>query len=161
VSNPLAVAVTGQYLFQMSDPALYHATSRALKLSAMSWVGPNKLLLLERSDDPGVGGVRLILVDLSNAQDINGLYDTSLAPEQQTGSTPLITKATSEVVFEEFEYQLERLFWTYKLEGMAIRNANNVDIINDNDFGIIGDPNNPAPTNLWTLRLPGQLPLGK
>jgi hypothetical protein len=64
-------------------------------------------------------------------------------------------------VFEEFEYQSDRLFWTYKLEGMAIRNANSVDIINDNDFGIIGDPNNPAPTNLWTLKLPGQLPVGK
>ena len=158
VSNPLAVAVTGQYLFQMSDPSLYRATSRALKLSAMSWVGPNKLLLLERSDDAGMGGVRLILVDLSNAQDINGMFDESLTPEQQTDGTALITKVTSEVVFEEFEYQSDRLFWTYKLEGMAIRNANNVDIINDNDFGIVGAP---APTNLWTLKLPGHLPLGK
>ena len=40
---------------------------------------------------------------------------------------------TAKVVFEEFENQpaAQRLFWTYKLEGMAIRNANQVDIIND------------------------------
>ena len=33
--------------------------------------------------------------------------------------------------------------------------------LNDNDFGIVGDPNNPPPTNLWSIRLENQLPLGK
>src|SRR5688500_18736990 len=84
VSNPYNILVTGQYIYRMSDPAVYPAgnTSRALKLSAMSWVGPDKLLLLERSDEPGIGGVRLVLIDLAGATDINGLYDTSLVPEQ-------------------------------------------------------------------------------
>ena len=49
------------------------------------------------------------------------------------------------------------MFWTYKLEGRAIRNNNSVDITNDNDFGIIGDPAQPPPTNLWTLKLGDKL----
>ena len=44
------------------------------------------------------------------------------------------------VVFEEFETDLNRQFWTYKLEGMAILNANHVALTNDNDFGVVGDP---------------------
>lgn len=164
VSSPLNIIVTGQYVYRMSDPAVYPpgTPARSLKLSAMSWVGPDKLLLLERSDDPGFGGVRLVLVDLEGATDINGLYDASLVPEQ-TAAAGVAHHVSSRVVFEEFENQPadERLFWTYKLEGMAIQNANSVDIINDNDFGIVGDPNMPPPTNLWSLRLASQLPLGR
>jgi len=164
VRDPLDIVVTGQYIYRLSDPAVYPpgTTARALKLSAMSWVAPDKLLLLERSDDPSQGGIRLVLVDLTDATDINGLYDTSLVPEQ-TAASGISKHVSAKVVFEEFENQPanQRLFWTYKLEGMAIRNANQVDIINDNDFGIIGDPLNPPPTNLWTLRLADQLPLGK
>ena len=164
VSNPHDIRVTGQYIYRMSDPAVYPAgnTARALKLSAMSWVAPDTLLLLERSDEPGIGGVRLVLVDLAGATDINGLYDASLVPEQTAGAG-ISRHVSARVVFEEFENQPanERMFWTYKLEGMTIRNGNIVDIINDNDFGIIGDPNNPPPTNLWSIRLEDQLPLGK
>jgi hypothetical protein len=166
VSNPYSIFVTGQYVFRMSNPAVYPSgnTARTLKLSAMAWVGPNKLLLLERSDETGIGGVRLILVDLEGATDIHGLYDASLVPEETAGSpgspNPSIDQhVSSQVVFEEFENQTNRIFWTYKLEGLAIRNANTVDIINDNDFGIASPPN--VPTNLWTLKLPGKLPLGQ
>jgi len=162
VSNPYDIFVTGQYIFRMSAPTAYPAgnTARALKLSAMAWVGPTKLLLLERSDEPGIGGIRLVLVDLEGATDINGLYDNSLVPEQ-TAASGIAQHVSSEVVFEEFENQpaAERIFWTYKLEGLLIRNANIVDIINDNDFGIATPID--APTNLWTVRLANQLPLGK
>ena len=164
VSNPYDIRVTGQYVYRMSDPAVYPAgnNARALKLSAMSWVAPDKLLLLERSDEPGIGGVRLVLVDLRGATDINGQFDASLVPEQTAGAG-IPRHVSARVVFEEFENQPagQRIFWTYKLEGMTIRNSNVVDIINDNDFGIIGPPNNPPPTSLWSIRLEDQLPLGK
>jgi hypothetical protein len=161
VSNPHDIFVTGQYIYRMSDPAVYPAVTTAanLKLSAMAWVGPTKLLLLERSDEPGRGGVRLVLVNLEGATDINVTYDNSLVPEQTAGSGA--THVSSQVVFEEFENQpvAQRIFWTYKLEGLVIRNANSVDIINDNDFGIATPID--APTNLWTVKLANQLPLGK
>ena len=63
------------------------------------------------------------------------------------------------MVFEEFETDLNRQFWTYKIEGMTILNANQVALTNDNDFGVVGVPD--APTNLWILQLKNQLPLGK
>jgi hypothetical protein len=77
--------------------------------------------------------------------------------------TAIARHVSSGVVFEEFENQPpgERLFWTYKLEGMTIRNANVVEIINDNDFGTVGGPANPPPTNLWSVRLSEQLPSDK
>ena len=85
-----------------------------------------------------------------------------MVPEQTAGAG-IPRHVSSRVVFEEFEKQPadQRVFWTYKLEGMTIRNSNVVDIINDNDFGIVGDPNNPPPTSLWSIRLEEQLPLGK
>jgi hypothetical protein len=162
VSNPYDIFVAAQYIYRMSDPAVYPAgnNARALKLSAMVWVASTKLLLLERSDEPGIGGVRLILVNLEGATDINGLYDNSLVPEE-TAAAGITHQVSSQVVFEEYENQptAERIFWTYKLEGLSIRNANSVDIINDNDFGIAVPID--APTNLWTVRLADQLPLGK
>jgi phytase-like protein len=168
VTDPYNAFVTGQFVFLMSDRTVYTApgqptiNQRDLKLSAMSWVGPNKLLLLERSDEVGRGGVRLILVDLEGATNIEGIAAAeTLAPEDvnNTLSSLNITPVESEVVFEEYQYQKARKFWTYKLEGMAIHNANTVEIINDNDFGIADVID--APTNLWTLRLADQLPLGK
>jgi hypothetical protein len=45
----------------------------------MAWVAPNQLLMLERSDRAGAGGVRLILIDLTNATDILGQYDGTTA----------------------------------------------------------------------------------
>jgi hypothetical protein len=50
---------------------------------------------------------------------------------------------------------------TYKLEGLAILNPNQVAIINDNDFGIDPAVQAGLPTRLWKLRLAIPLPLGK
>jgi hypothetical protein len=106
--------------------------------------------------------VRLILVDLDGATNIHGTaFAADLTPENVSTDYPAnnVTPVATQVVFEEFQHQASRIFWTYKLEGLAIRNANSVDIINDNDFGI--DPANAnAATNLWTVRLDSQLPLG-
>ena len=102
VSNPNAIAVTGQDIYRMSDPGVYPQPTSGgnLKLSAMAWVGPTKLLLLQLSDEPGKGGVQLVLVDLEGATDINLTYDNSLVPEQTAGSG--FTHVSRQVVFEEF-----------------------------------------------------------
>jgi hypothetical protein len=67
-----------------------------------------------------------------------------------------ITTAVTTVVFEEFENNATRFFPTYKLEGLAVLNKNEVAIINDNDFGIAGVVD--AATQLRVLRLADQLP---
>lgn len=161
VSNPYNLQVTGQFVVLMSDRSAYPATinQRDLKLSAMSWVAPDKLLLLERSDESNRGGVRLRLADLSGATNIHGLaIADTLLPEDVTTdlAAERITLVSTSIVFQEMETDADRRFWTYKLEGMAILNRNGIAIINDNDFGVVIPD---APTNLWVVRLAVQLPL--
>jgi hypothetical protein len=168
LSNPYAPVVTGQFIYFESPASAYTASGaptvnqRDLKLSAMTWVAADKLLVLERSDESNRGGVRLILVDLDGATNIHGTaFAADLTPENVSTDYAAnnVTPVATQVVFEEFQHEASRIFWTYKLEGLAIRTANSVDIINDNDFGI--DPANAnAATNLWTVRLDSQLPLG-
>jgi alkaline phosphatase len=157
VSNPFDLRVTGQFIFLMSPNTAYPAgvNQRDLKLSAMTWIGPDRLLLLERSDEVARGGVRLILVDLANATNIHGLpgADTLQPEDVGTNLTALgVVPVTSTVVFQELETQANRVFFGYKLEGLDVVGPGQVAIINDNDFGI-GVPLN-APTHLWVLSEP-------
>jgi hypothetical protein len=160
VSDPYNLQVTGQFVVLMSDRSSYPASinQRDLKLSAMSWVGPDRLLLLERSDESARGGIRLLMADLSGATNIHGLaMADTLLPEDVTTNLAAqgISPAATSVVFQEMETDAVRRFWTYKLEGMAILNRNDIAIINDNDFGVVIPD---APTNLWVVRLGAQLP---
>jgi alkaline phosphatase len=162
VSDPYDLQVTGQFIVLMSDRSLYPATigQRLLKLSAMSWVAPDILLLLERSDEPARGGVRLILVDLRRATNVHGwpVAGTLTLEDAATDLAALgITPAGTDVVFQELETDEARIFSTYKLEGMAILNGTDVAIINDNDFGILAPD---SPTRLWVLRLAARLEAG-
>jgi len=162
VSDPYDLRITGQFIWLMSHRSAYPAAigQRHVKLSAMAWVSPDVLLLLERSDEPARGGVRLLLVDLRGATNVHGwpVADT-LMPEDAATDLPAlgITPASTDVVFQELETDEARIFSTYKLEGMAIRNRTDVAIINDNDFGILAPD---SPTRLWVLRLATRLPVG-
>jgi hypothetical protein len=106
----------------MSDRTVYPSSinQRDLKLSAMSWVGPDKLLLLERSDESGRGGVRLILADLAAATNVHGLplADTlSLEDVNEGPDFNNVTPVSTTVVFEEFETDLNRQFWVVQDRG--------------------------------------------
>jgi len=46
---------------------------RDLKISSAAWVAEDVLLLLELNDAVGIGGVRLVLVDLRQASNFHGL----------------------------------------------------------------------------------------
>jgi alkaline phosphatase len=162
ISDPLDMQVTGQFLYMISPISVYPGgAQRDLKLSAAAWVDHGKLLIIERSDEIGIGGVRLVLVDLNLATNVHGTIaaaDPALPLEDVTigpafyGYLPV----ASEVVFEEYESDVERLFGSYKLEGVAILNRNNVALINDCDFGL----DSVSHSQLVVLRLADQLPLG-
>jgi hypothetical protein len=157
VSDPYDLRITGQFIWLMSHVSEYPASigQRHLKLSAMAWVSPDVLLLLERSDEPARGGVRLILVDLRGATDVHGwpVADTLTPENAATDLAALgITPVSTYVIFHELETDEFRIFSTYKLEGMAILNRRDVAIINDNDFGILAPD---SPTRLWVIRLAG------
>jgi hypothetical protein len=120
--------------------------------------GHYKLLLLERSDEPNIGGAKLILVDLAGATDVTGMPETqTLALENSSLdlATLNITPASSSVVYANEETPE---ITDFKLEGLSILNANDVAISNDNDFGI---SDNPLLSKVWIIRLRDQLALNK
>ena len=156
VSDPVNAQVTGQFVLLMSPASTYPAGNRPqdLKLSSAAWVSENKLLLLERTDELGIGGVKLILADLAGATDINTFPPShpahTLALEDAAldlstfGITPV---ATSVVYSNEETPEVD----DFKLEGLAILNRNEVALVNDNDFGT-GIPAE-ASSRMWILRL--------
>ena len=161
ISDPLNLQVTGQFLVRMSDAATYPAGNRPqdLKVSSAAWVSENKLLLLERSDEIGIGGAKLVLVDLEGATDITALpIAATLTPENvNTDLAALhINVATSTVVYANGETPE---ITDFKLEGLAILNKNTVAITNDNDFSL-GVPA-PVSSKLWVIRLSDSLDLEK
>jgi hypothetical protein len=160
VSNPLNIQVTGQFIALMSPASEYPAgnTPDVLKVSSAAWVSHNKLLLLERTDEAGKGGAKLILVDLNHATDISQMpvANTLVLEDVNTDLSALgITPAVSSTVLY-FNEELPEIT-DYKLEGLSILNANEVAISNDNDFGVTMDPE--ASSRMWIVRLKERLPL--
>jgi hypothetical protein len=124
-------------------------------------VNENKFLFLERSDEllngVNIGGAKLVLVDISSATDIHGTpLAAGLTPENvNTDFAALgVTLATSTVVFSNDQTPE---ITDFKLEGLAILNANQVAISNDNDFGIGDFPG--ATSKMWVIRLEDNLPV--
>jgi alkaline phosphatase len=160
VSNPLNIQVTGQFIALMSPASEYPAgnTPDVLKVSSAAWVSHDKLLLLERTDEAGKGGAKLILVDLNHATDISQMpvANTLVLEDVNTDLSALgITPAVSSTVLY-FNEELPEIT-DYKLEGLSILNANEVAISNDNDFGVTMDPE--ASSRMWIVRLKERLPL--
>jgi alkaline phosphatase len=160
VKNPLNLQVTGQFIVLMSPVADYPKgnTPGLLKVSAAAWVARDQLLLLERTDETGKGGAKLILVDLRSATDISPMpvSDTLVLEDVHTDPTRLgITPARSLVVLD-LNAELPEIT-DYKLEGLAILSDDQVAISNDNDYGIMTD--REAKSKVWIIRLRERLPL--
>ena len=123
-------------------------------IAGATTISENKLLLLERTDELGIGGVKLILADLAAATDINTFPPShpahTLALEDAAldlSSFGIIPVATSVVYSNEETPEVD----DFKLEGLAILNRNDVALVNDNDFGT-GIPAE-ASSRMWILRL--------
>jgi alkaline phosphatase len=156
VSDPVNAQVTGQFVLLMSLASTYPAGNRPqdLKLSAAACVSENKLLLLERTDELNIGGVKLILADLSGATNINTFeashpaHTLALENAALDLSTMGITPVATTIVFSNLETpDID----DFKLEGLAILNRNEVALVNDNDFGVGVPPE--ASSRMWILRL--------
>ena len=156
ISDRLNASVTGQYVMLMSPATEYPEGNRPqdLKLSAAVCVTDTQLLVIERTDEVGIGGAKLVLVNLEGATDISGLpIAGTLALENSALdlATVGITPVGTSVVYENEETpELQ----DFKLEGLSIINRNVVALSNDNDFGTAG----PIPFQVWLIRLAEQLP---
>ena len=156
ITNPLDAQVTGQFVLLMSPASEYRAGNRQqdLKISAAVSLNETELLLLERSDEAGIGGVKLILINLEGATDVSGMaVAQTLALENSNLDLNAvgITPASSRVVFRNEETPE---MTDFKLEGLAVLNRNDVALSNDNDFGMEG----PTSFRIWIVRLADQLP---
>ena len=162
VSDPLNLEVTGQfavYLSRASDYPVGNA-QRDLKISAAAWVARDVLLLLEVNDAAGIGGLRLLLVDLRRASNFHGRPVAETLDLEDVTKGPIylgLRPAITSVVYQQFETDLVHLLPSGKLEGLSILNDHEVAISNDNDFGIGDVPGTPSTLTVLHLRDP--LPL--
>ena len=156
ISNPLDAQVTGQFVLRISPASEFKAGNRQqdLKISAAVSLNENQLLIIERSDEVGIGGAKLVLADLREATDVSGMaIAQTLALEDSALdlSSVGIVPAATRVVFRNEECPE---LTDFKLEGLAVLNRNEVAISNDNDFGLEG----PTAFQTWVIRLGEQLP---
>jgi alkaline phosphatase len=153
ISDPMNLQVIAQFVLRLSEASIYPAGNRPqdLKLSSAAWVSENKLLLLERSDEPGIGGAKLVLADFSNATDVTALpVAQTLALEDSSLNLASvgINPAETTVIYRNEETPE---ITDFKLEGLSILNRNDVALTNDNDFGI--GVAVPLASKLWIIRL--------
>jgi Esterase-like activity of phytase len=166
VSNPLDAAVTGHFITLQSAVDAGHAAAEPgvkpseVKCSAADWLGPDRLLVVERLD----GLVKLFALDLSRATNLLGLgaakgeqsldlEDTATPGQgyQALGVTP----AERDEVFSSHDTPeilagQDGAAGTSKWEGLVVLGPDTVAVTNDNDFGIQrGDD----PSRLWVIRL--------
>lgn len=164
ISDPLNMQVTGHFVYSMRPVTEYPAGNfaRDLKISAAAWVSEDRILILERTDKLGAGGLnlggaKLILVDLNGATDVSSATQFPAAAavpveleKVTTNLTDLgITPATARVVLD-VNQELPDIT-DFKLEGLTILNDNEVSISNDNDFGIGDSPGRAS--KVYTIRL--------
>ncbi len=138
IADPLNLSVTAEYVLLMSLASTYPAGNRPQepKVSSSAWVSKKKLLVLEWTDEPNIGGAKLVMVDLANATDVLHLpIAQTLALDDASlnlASAGITAAATSVVIRNEETPEIT----DFKLEGLSILNRNEVAITNDNDFGV-------------------------
>jgi alkaline phosphatase len=145
-----AIAVTGDFVYRETAASAFPAgtAQRDVSISAAAWLGPDRLLLLERAS----GETKLVAVDLSASADIHGAaFENTLTPETGDLAALGVTPASGTPVFSSRE--LPALDGE-KLEGLAILGRATVALSHDNDYGM--DDARDA-TRIWIVRLGGSV----
>lgn len=133
--------LTGEYIYQLDDPQSFRndpsKKQNAPRVSEVLALGNDRLLVLERTDKT----TKLHEVKLDGATNILATRwdDMSTSPtlEQQNDLASIDLKAVSKTLrFDSADYPMA----PNKLEGLAILGDGSLAMINDNDFGIKGDP---------------------
>ncbi|MCC9624567.1 esterase-like activity of phytase family protein [Thalassospira sp. MA62] len=133
--------LTGEYIYQLDDPQTFRNDpsdkQNAPRISEVLALGSDRLLVLERTNKT----TKLHEVKLDGATNILAtLWDdmsTSPSLEQQNDLAPInITAVSKTLRFDSADYPQA----PNKLEGLAIMGDGALAMINDNDFGIKGDP---------------------
>ncbi|HEY4135098.1 MAG TPA: esterase-like activity of phytase family protein [Alphaproteobacteria bacterium] len=131
--------IVGEYVYALDDYKLYKDGSKAMnagRISEMSALGTDRLLVLERTDKV----TRLNEISLADATDIFGSKwdDVATSPtlEQSKDAAAIGVRPTPKTLrLDTNEYPEMPV----KLEGIAFLNDGRMLLINDDDFGITGE----------------------
>ena len=133
--------LSGEYIYQLDDPQTFRndpsEKQNSPRISEVLALGNDRLLVLERTNKT----TKLHEVELSGATNILATRwdDMSTSPtlEQQNDLGSIDLVAVSKTLrFDSADYPEA----PNKLEGLAIMGDGALAMINDNDFGIKGDP---------------------
>ena len=131
----------GEWVYQLDDPMSFRndptQKQDAPRISEMIALGADRLLVLERTDRT----TKLHEVRLTGATDVlGGKWDDAATSPSLEQSNALegtgIVPVAKTLRFDSADYK----DIPDKLEGIAILGDGSVALINDNDFGIFGDP---------------------
>jgi hypothetical protein len=135
--DPAAERATAEYVFELDPPTAYTKDKKReqddVKISAAAWLGENRLLVLERTDEAAL----LFQLDLTNATNLLGSPwdDSATAPAlEQLADLPLagVKPAAKRLILD-----LSTLPGvSSKIEGLAVLGPDRIAVANDNDFDI-------------------------
>jgi hypothetical protein len=172
--DPACGQPVGEYVYRLGDPTQTgYLKGKAApddgKLCAMAALGPTSLLVLEQAD----GGVaRLYLTNLAVATNtlartvagdeppaemFRDLDEAEITPVSKTllaDLGPILDDMRADTARRGSGRRDAKKSGPLKLEGLAVADEQHVFLVNDDDFGIDEDDNDPQPrTCLWVVRL--------
>lgn len=155
ISDPLDISVVAEYLYEFEPFEIWHwldpsaGSNRDLKVSAIDWLAPNKILIGERARSDGL---LAFVVDFSTATNILGTPESLLTdPLIETRVAELgIRLPTKDLRFNLAD--LPEIGQVPKMEGLRAVTDTTLVMCEDSDFA--------WQTRLWVVQLPRPLPGG-
>ncbi|PSB07895.1 calcium-binding protein [filamentous cyanobacterium CCP2] len=132
-------AVTGEYLYLLNDIS-GSGTARTDKIGDAVALGNGKFLVAERDDREGFDSNKLIYeIDLAGATNVKDV-DTGEQTLEQL-SVAELSELGLNPVDKRLVVNAAAIGYTGvdKLEGLALIDENTIAILNDNDFGLLGE----------------------
>ncbi len=155
ISDPLNIVVVGEFLYRFESLGVWQVidptvdANNDLKVSAVEWVAPDRLLVAERAN---VDGLLVFLADFRRATNVLGTPESLL-------TSPLIESRIQELGLrsagKELRFDLRdvpEIGAVAKMEGLRAVTRSTLVMCEDADFAM--------PTRLWVVQLPRNLPSG-
>lgn len=146
--------VVGEWVYPLDDPKSFKTDNAKkarkqndVKVSEMAAIGQDRLLVLERISKT----TKFYAVDLSSGSNIaNTRWDAEIVSPslEQTGVKGLSEKGVKALTKTLALNSDDREGMPEKIEGIGVVDAHTLMLINDNDFGILGDPTTVVVTHL-------------
>lgn len=140
------IEVVGEWVYQLDPISTLKAVGvtdlakvRDLRVSEMTWLGNERFLVIERTDQ----ATALFEIDLNNATNIYGSAWDQSSTLPTLEQYPDLTKIDVKPVSKKLRFIASSLDgaqpqFAEKLEGLALTKKKQLILINDDDFGITG-----------------------